>query len=73
MSKNENKLRDFLVDINTKKKHKEKYLDDPEKIMDEYCLTDEEKSWIKKGDTESINKSIGDSYFSTQFINVVQK
>jgi len=63
-----NKLRDFLIDLSMDEKLREKFAKDPEGVMDEYGLTDEEKGWIREGDTESINKSVGDNYSSSTWV-----
>jgi len=68
-----NKLRDFLIDLSTDENLRERFAKDPEGVMDEYGLTDEEKKWIREGDTGSINNSIGETYISSNWVHVSTK
>lgn len=68
-----NKLRDFLIDLSNSERLREKYAKDPCGVMDEYGLTDEEQKWIKDGNTEEINKQIGEGYSSVTFIDITRK
>ncbi len=68
-----NKLRDFLIDLSNNDRLREKYAEDPVGVMDKYGLSDDEKKWIEDGNTEEINKHIGEGYSSVIFINVTRK
>ena len=68
-----NKLRDFLIDLSNDEKLQEKFAKDPEGLMDKYGLSDEEKQWIREGNTEAINKAIGENYSSSTWVFVSKK
>lgn len=73
MSTTENKLRDFLIELGCNEKLRKKYEKHPDKVMEKHGLTDKEQQWVMHGNTEEINKHIGENYFSTTFVHVSRK
>ena len=65
-----NKLRDFLIDLSNCEELQDEFVEDPKGVMERYGLTEEEQRWICEGDTDAINKAIGEKYFSTLFIHI---
>ena len=69
-SKTGNKLRDFLIDLSNYEKLQDEFAKDSEGVMDRYGLSEKEKQWIREGNTEAINKAIGESYSSSTWVYV---
>jgi hypothetical protein len=47
-----------------------RYVNHPEKVMSEYGLSDEEKEWVRTGNTEKINENIGESSSAVVYIDI---
>lgn len=55
------KLNELLQNLSTDAVLKQVYLDNPEKVMDEAGLTEQEKAALRSGDEQELIKLTGDT------------
>jgi hypothetical protein len=65
-------LEHFLRDLSMYSHMREKFRTDPDGVMSDAGLTDDEKKMVKSNDITGIKKYLGDNYAAAAKINIVE-